>query len=110
MRAEFDEIVSHLDVSSRDYLDILEESEQKESQYERALYAHPSQIPHLKKRQRNALAGVIGGPIYIFIVKIFNFDPLSLDIWPGLIALAVGAVFLFNELRDIPRDGDGSAL
>ena len=110
VRAEFDEIVSHLDVSSRDYLDILEESEQKESQYERALYAHPSQVPHLKKRQRNALAGVIGGPIYIFIVKIFNFDPLSLDIWPGLIALTVGAVFLFNELRDVPRDGDGSAL
>ena len=110
VRAEFDEIVAQLDVKGSDYLDILESSQREESRYERSLYAHPSQPPKLKKRQKNALAALISGPLYILVIKIFGSDPLGLDIWPGLIALSVGAFFLFAELRNEPREGDGSAL
>jgi len=110
VRAEFDEIVAQLDVKGSDYLDILESSQREESRYERSLYAHPSQPPKLKKRQKSAIAALIGGPLYIAVIKIFGNDPLGLDIWPGLIALSVGAFFLFAELRNEPREGDGSAL
>jgi carboxylesterase len=110
VRAEFDEIVAQLDVKGSDYLDILESSQREESRYERSLYAHPAQPPKLKKRQKNAIAALIGGPLYIAVIKIFGNDPLGLDIWPGLIALSVGAFFLFAELRNEPREGDGSAL
>lgn len=110
VRAEFDEIVAQLDVKGSDYLDILESSQREESRYERSLYAHPAQPPKLKKRQKNAIAALIGGPLYIAVIKIFGNDPLGLDIWPGLIALSVGAFFIFAELRNEPREGDGSAL
>ena len=110
VRAEFDEIVAQLDVRESDYLDILESSQREESRFERSLYAHPSQLPKLKKRQKNAIAALIAGPLYITAIKIFGRDPLGLDIWPGLIALSLGALFLFRELRNEPPDGDGSAL
>ena len=110
VRAEFDEIVAQLDVRESDYLDILERSQREESRFERSLYAHPSQLPKLKKRQKNAIAALIAGPLYITAIKIFGRDPLGLDIWPGLIALSLGALFLFRELRNEPPDGDGSAL
>ena len=110
VRAEFDEIVAQLDVRESDYLDILERSQREESRFERSLYAHPSQLPKLKKRQKNAIAALIAGPLYITAIKIFGSDPLGLDIWPGLIALSLGALFLFRELRNEPPDGDGSAL
>lgn len=110
VRAEFDEIVSQLDVPGSDYLSIVENSQSVEAKLERELYAQPQPLPRLSRRQRNALIAIVGGPIYIVAIRLFNFDPLGLNGWPGLLAMMVGAVVLFQGMKNDPVDGDGSAL
>lgn len=110
VRAEFNDIVAHLQNDGSDYLDLLDKSEQVESSYERALYAQPRQLPAMRKLTRNAIIALLGGPVYIVAIFITGFDPLGLHGWPGLIAMISGALALFKGMNNSEPDGDGSEL
>jgi hypothetical protein len=105
---EFESIVSNLSLDQSaptTYLDELENIDALEK-YE----GDNKELPTLTQTQRAALIGVIGGPIYVAIVKIFNFDLLGIGIWPGLIALAGGVITFFWQMKPENDSGDGSAL
>ena len=105
---EFESIVSNLSLDQSaptTYLDELENIDALEK-YE----GDNKDLPTLTQTQRAALIGVIGGPIYVAIVKIFNFDLIGLGIWPGLIALVGGVIAFFWQMKPESDSGDGSAL
>ena len=68
-------------------------------------------LPRLTQTQRAALIGVVGGPMYSAAVQFLNFDLLGLGPWPGAIALAIGVLTFFWQMKpDSDVDDDGVAL
>ena len=68
------------------------------------------ELPTLTQTQRAALLGVIGGPIYVALVEIFNIDLLGIGFWPGLVALVSGVITFFWQMKPENDPGDGSAI
>lgn len=105
---EFESIVSGLSLDESapsSYLDELENLDALEK-YE----GDNKELPTLTQTQRAALLGVIGGPIYVALVEIFNFDLLGIGFWPGLVALISGVITFFWQMKPESDPGDGSAI
>ena len=105
---EFESIVSGLSLDESapsSYLDELENLDALEK-YE----GDNKELPTLTQTQRAALIGVIGGPIYVALVEIFNFDLLGIGFWPGLVALISGVITFFWQMKPESDPGDGSAI
>jgi carboxylesterase len=106
--AEFDSIVAglNLDASSPStYLDELENLESGE-RYE----GDNKPLPTLTPIQRGALLGVTLGPTYAAITSLTSIDPLGLRYWPGLIALLVGVVLFFWQMKPDSDGDEGIAI
>ena len=105
---EFESIVSGLSLDESapsSYLDELDNLDALEK-YE----GDNKELPTLSRTQRAALLGVIGGPIYVALVEIFNFDLLGIGFWPGLVALISGVITFFWQMKPESDPGDGSAI
>lgn len=105
---EFESIVSGLSLDESapsSYLDELDNLDALEK-YE----GDNKELPTLTQTQRAALLGVIGGPIYVALVEIFNFDLLGIGFWPGLVALISGVITFFWQMKPESDPGDGSAI
>ncbi len=105
---EFESIVSGLSLDESapsSYLDELDNLDALEK-YE----GDNKELPTLTQTQRAALIGVIGGPIYVALVEIFNFDLLGIGFWPGLVALISGVITFFWQMKPESDPGDGSAI
>ena len=105
---EFESIVSGLSLDESapsSYLDELENLDALEK-YE----GDNKELPTLTQTQRAALLGVIGGPIYVALVEIFNIDLLGIGLWPGLVALISGVITFFWQMKPESDPGDGSAI
>ena len=105
---EFESIVSGLSLDESapsSYLDELDNLDALEK-YE----GDNKELPTLTQPQRAALLGVIGGPIYVALVEIFNFDLLGIGFWPGLVALISGVITFFWQMKPESDPGDGSAI
>ena len=105
---EFESIVSGLSLDASapsSYLDELDNLDALEK-YE----GDNKELPTLSRTQRAALLGVIGGPIYVALVEIFNFDLLGIGFWPGLVALISGVITFFWQMKPESDPGDGSAI
>ena len=105
---EFESIVSGLSLDESapsSYLDELENLDALEK-YE----GDNMELPTLSQTQRAALLGVVGGPIYVALVEIFNFDLLGIGFWPGLVALISGVITFFWQMKPESDPGDGSAI
>ena len=105
---EFESIVSGLSLDESapsSYLDELDNLDALEK-YE----GDNKELPTLSQTQRAALLGVVGGPIYVALVEIFNFDLLGIGFWPGLVALISGVITFFWQMKPESDPGDGSAI
>lgn len=105
---EFESIVSGLSLNESapsSYLDELDNLDALEK-YE----GDNKELPTLSQTQRAALLGVVGGPIYVALVEIFNFDLLGIGFWPGLVALISGVITFFWQMKPESDPGDGSAI
>ena len=105
---EFESIVSGLSLDESapsSYLDELDNLDALEK-YE----GDNMELPTLSQTQRAALLGVVGGPIYVALVEIFNFDLLGIGFWPGLVALISGVITFFWQMKPESDPGDGSAI
>lgn len=109
INAEFDAIVSGLSLDESapttfvDELDAINEYEKYDGDNK--------PLPNLTQIQRAALVGVIGGPLYIILVRFFGMDLVGLGAWPGALALTAGIATFFWQMRpDIDGDDDGIAL
>ena len=107
VNAEFDSIVSSLSLdqsSPSGYLDQLENIDRSE----RFVAPNPK-LPRIKERaNRIAVIALIGGPIWIIVAAVINFDPFGLEPWPGLLATTGGLATLlyrWNLTREEGEDG-----
>ena len=107
VNAEFDSIVSSLSLdqsSPSGYLDQLANIDRSE----RFVAPNPK-LPRIKERaNRIAVIALIGGPIWIIVAAVINFDPFGLEPWPGLLATTGGLATLlyrWNLTREEGEDG-----
>lgn len=105
---EFESIISGLSLDQSapsGYLDELDNLDALEK-YE----GDNKELPTLTQTQRAALLAVIGGPIYVALVEIFDVDLLGIGFWPGLFALVSGVITFFWQMKPENDPGDGSAI
>jgi hypothetical protein len=110
INAEFESIVSNLNLDQSSPTTYLDELEAREEQ-EKFRPPRPT-TPLLAKASRISIAAILGSAFYLMLIAIFQTDPLGLGGWPALLLFATGLGSLIwrtaNRLHD--DDPEGGAV
>ena len=109
IRAEFESIVSGLNLDQSTESTYLDELDQRSDNFT------PPNPPIAPTDQLGkwAIAGLVGGPAYIFLAYLTGFDLFGFGIWPGVLGFIAGvvtALYKFTKPDDEPDPFDDGAI
>lgn len=104
INAEFESIVSHLNLDQSTGTTYLDELDAR-AEAERFIPPNP-RIEPTDQRGRWAIAGLVGGPIYLLVEGLTGFDLFGFGPWPGICAFIGGVVMAIYKAAKPSTDGD----